>query len=256
MTDGVVDNLKIHNHAPSTDGTSAVLPAMMAMASKSGTDGGFLGAGGGLLGGLVLGSLLRNGNLFGGDGAASAVSQPTANMSIMATLGDIKQAIAVGGAQMETSNANQTIATMQAINASTGAAQSSIGGLKDVVNANAVALMQMLNGVNTNINNDGEKTRALITSQYEATLNRQLTEANNALIELRTEQRQRASEVNITQTVNQAQAQAQQQQQFGNLQNLLLDAVQSIRATNQAINIGAGTLTANPTNTNTNTRVN
>ncbi|HHV7344219.1 hypothetical protein [Enterobacter ludwigii] len=31
---------------------------------------------------------------------------------------------------------------------------------------------------------------------------------------------------------------------------------QNIRATNQAINIGAGTLTANPTNTNTNNKIN
>ena len=136
------------------------------------------------------------------------------------------------------------------------ASVSQITGVKDAVNSNTVALMQLLNQTNTNITNDGEKTRVLITSQYEQTLNRQLTEANNALIELRTEGRQRASEINITNQVNQMQQQQQQQNQLVSLQNGLLEAIQSIRATNQAINIGNGSMTANPTNTNTNTRVN
>jgi hypothetical protein len=130
-------------------------------------------------------------------------------------------------------------------------------------------LSQQLNGVQQqvmenryqlaqDINNDGDKTRALITSQYEATLNRQLGEANAALIELRSDarlaERTRGIEVNTTTTVNQAQQQAQQQAQYGQLANMLWGLSQSIRSTNEAINVGSGTLTANPANTNTNIR--
>jgi len=60
----------------------------------------------------------------------------------------------------------------------------------------------------------------------------------------------------VTQTVNQAQAQAQTQGHFDRLYHMLNDAAQNIRATNQAINIGAGTQTASPVNTSTNNRVN
>jgi hypothetical protein len=111
------------------------------------------------------------------------------------------------------------------------------------------------------ISNDGEKTRALITHQYEATLNRQLSEANAALIELRGDSRIRESQRNIeittTNNINQVQAQQQQQQQFQALAGLvsnLANDLQYIRATNQAINIGSGAMTANPMNTNTNVR--
>jgi hypothetical protein len=50
------------------------------------------------------------------------------------------------------------------------------------------------------------------------------------------------------------QQQQQQQQQFGQLSNLIWSLGQSIRSNNEAINVGSGTLTANPTNTNTNIR--
>jgi len=254
---GQTDHVTVNADGGGMGGAAMMAPAMMAAMGSGG--GGFGGLGGGLLGGVLLGSLLgRNGGLFGNNGAGSMtdVTQPPANMSIMATLGDIKQAVAVGTAQMETSQALQS-STLQAQMSSIAAATvAQITGVKDQQNQNTVALMQMLNGVTAAISTDGEKTRALITNQYEATLNRQLTEANNALIELRTEGRQRASEINITTQVNQMQQQQQQQNQLVALQNGLLEAIQSIRATNQAINIGAGTLTANPTNTNTNTRVN
>ena len=95
----MADEVKITNAG---DPNAAML--MAAMSNKGGD--GFLG-GGGVLGGLILGSLLRNGNLgLGGDGQVA--SQPNANMSIMSTLGDIKQAVAVSTAQMETSQALQS----------------------------------------------------------------------------------------------------------------------------------------------------
>lgn len=271
-----------------SSGMDGLGPMLMSMATKGGGGDGLFGSGGGgLIGGLILGSLLRNnGNLFGGDGAGAiggAVlrnppEQNQANMDLMAGIGQVDKAVAVSTAAMEASQALQS-STIQsqlssvaaaltgtvngvkdAVNTSTVALNSAVGGVKDAVNSNTVALMQMINQTNTNITNDGEKTRALIVSQYEQTLNRQLSDANAAIIELRSEnnasRRSHENEINVTQTVNQAQAQQQQQQQWGNLYNMLSDAVQSIRATNQAINIGAGTLTANPTNTNSNTRVN
>ncbi len=239
----------------------------------SGHDGMF-GAGGGMIGGLILGSLLRNnGNLFGGnDGVGGPVSaQSQANMSLMAGIGDLKQAVAVGTSQMETSNALQSSTIQGQLSSVAATTVANISGLKDVVNANTVALMQQLNGVQssvdknawavtTAISNDGEKTRALITQQYEATLNRQLSDANAAIIELRSDQRfaerARGVEVTTTNNINQAQAQQQQQVQFQNLHRVVNDLandLQYIRATNQAINIG-GTQTANPTNTNTNVK--
>jgi hypothetical protein len=107
------------------------------------------------------------------------------------------------------------------------------------------------------ITTDGDRTRSLITSQYEATLNRQLSEANNALAELRgrhhLDSATRSIEVNTTNNINQMQMQNQQQQQMqaltGVIANLAND-LQYMRATNQAINIGSGVLRANPTNTN------
>lgn len=242
-----------------------------------GADGMFGGSGNGMIGGLILGSLLRNnGNLFGGNGADAAAlrsppEQSQANMSIMSGLGDIKQAVALGTATTETSNAVQTGTLSGAIQNSTAANMSAVNSLKDVVNGNTVALMNQINAVDKSvmenryelgkdINNDGDKTRALLVAQYEATLNRQLQEANAAIIELRGQHRlsdaTRGIEVTTTNNINQAQAQQQQQQQFNNLAGLvanLANDLQYIRATNQAINIG-GTQTANPSNANTNVR--
>ena len=250
-------------------------PTGMMMSGGDGLFGG--GGGGGLIGGLILGSLLRNnGNLFGGgggDGAAAAAlardpQQAQANMSLMQGIGDIKQAVAVNSANMETSQALQSSTIQSQLSGVAAALTNTISGTKDVVNGNTVALMTQLNGIDKSImgtgtaviqavNNDGDKTRALITQQYEATLNRQLQEANAAVIELRNNQAlaqaTRGIEVNTTNNINQAQAQTQQQQQFNALAGLisnLANDMQYIRATNQAINIGGGTQTANPTNTN------
>jgi len=170
---------------------------------------------------------------------------------------------------MEASQANQTIGITNQFNSTTGSLAGRIEGVKDVVNSNSVALMQQLNAVNTNmlqgfnqtqqvVQNDGDKTRALITQQYEATLNRQLNEANNAIIELRSRENfttaTRGVEVTTTNNINQMQQQTQQQQQYGQLCNAIWGLGQQIRSTNEAINVGSGTLTANPANTNTNIR--
>jgi hypothetical protein len=103
------------------------------------------------------------------------------------------------------------------------------------------------------ISNDGEKTRALIVAQYEATLNRQLTDANAEIVALRNRAAldSAANGITLTNTnnINQMQQQSQQQAQYAQLAHLIYGLGQNI--TNGAINVGSGTLTANPTNTNT-----
>ena len=244
-----------------------------------GNNDGLFGGGGGLIGGLILGSLLRNnGNLFGGDGAGAGAlaatlrnppEQDQANMSLMQSIGAVDKAVAVGTAAMEASQAAQTIGLTNQFNNITSSLAARIDAAKEATNAGTMVLAQQLNGVQQqvmenryqlaqDINNDGDKTRALITAQYEATLNRQLSDANAAVIALQarfdTAERSRGIEVTTTNNINQMQQQSQQQQQYGQLYNAIWGLSQQIRSTNEAINVGSGTLTANPANTNTNIR--
>ena len=252
---------------------------IMGMGGNSG-DGLFGGGGGGgLIGGLILGSLLRNGgNLLGnGDGAGAALGatlrnppeQNQANMDLMQSIGQVDKAVAVSTAAMEASQANQTIGLTAAINGLAQGLSMRVDNVKDIVNQNAVALMQGQAAINQNImenryelskdiSSDGEKTRALITQQYELNLQRQLADANAAIIELRSREfsgnAARGVEVTTTNNINQMQQQQQQQAQYGQLANLIWSLGQSIRSENAAINVGSGTQTASPTNTNTNIR--
>lgn len=243
----------------------------------SGGDGLGLG-GGGLIGGLILGSLLRNnGNLLGGDGSGAALGatlrnppeQNQANMDLMAAIGAVDKSVAVSTAAMEASQATQTLGITTQLNNVASSLAARTDNLKDVVNTNSVALMQGQNAINQNImenryelskdiSNDGEKTRALITQQYEINLQRQLGEANAAIIELRGDnrlaERTRGIEITTTNNINQMQQQQQQQAQYGQLANLIWGLSQSIRNDNSAINVGSGTQTSTPTNTNTNIR--
>jgi len=245
----------------------------------SGGGDGFGFGGGGLIGGLILGSLLRNnGNLLGGDGAGGAAlgatlrnppEQNQANMDLMAAIGAVDKSVAISTATMEASQATQTLGITTQLNNVASSLAARTDNVKDVVNTNAVALMQGQNAIQQNvmenryelskdIQEDGDKTRALIVQQYEATLNRQLGEANAALIELRSDnrlaERTRGIEVTTTNNINQMQQQQQQQAQYGQLANLIWGLSQSIRNDNSAINVGSGTQTSTPTNTNTNIR--
>jgi len=239
-------------------------PGSMMMAGNDGLLGG-----GGLIGGLILGSLLRNnGNLFGGDGVAGGAvlrnppEQNQANMDLMAGIGGVDKAVAVSQAALENSNAMQTNMLSNQLSQVAQATVAQITGVREAVNTTAAQtnqnIMENRYELSKDISNDGDKTRALITAQYEATLNRQLGEANAALIELRSRsdlaERTRGIEVTTTNNINQMQQQQQQQQQFGQLANLIYGLGQQIRSTNEAINVGSGTQTANPTNTNTNIR--
>lgn len=246
----------------------------------SGDGGGLFGGGGGggLIGGLILGSLLRNnGNLFGGngDGAAAAAvlrsppEQVQANMSLMQAIGAVDKAVSNSTASMEASQATQTLGITSQLNSVTSSLANRVDGVKDTVSAMAMVLSQQINGLEKttmenryelarDINEDGDKTRALVTAQYEAALNRQLSDANAAVIALQNRfdfaERSRGIEVTTTNNINQMQSQQQQQQQYGHLYNALWALAQNIQNTNSAINVGSGTQTANPLNTNTNIR--
>ena len=251
----------------------SITPTGMLM---SGSDGLF-GGGGGLIGGLILGSLLRNnGNLFGNDGGAAAAAalrsppeQVQANMSLMQAIGAVDKAVSNSTAAMEASQATQTLGVTTQLNNVASSLAARTDGVKEAVNAGTMVLAQQLNGIQQqvmenryelakDINNDGDKTRALITAQYEASLNRQLSDANAAVIALQTRfdnaERSRGVEVTTTNNINQMQQQQQQQYQHGQLYNVLWALAQNIQSANSAINVGSGTQTANPLNTNTNIR--
>lgn len=255
-----------------------------------------IGTGGGFIGGILLGALLGNGNgIFGGRGAAAADTallrnppeQNQANMDLMAAIGAVDKEVAVNMAAMEASNAAQSAAITASLNSVASSLATRVDGLKDVMNTNniatmqqfnaldksqtqnSIALMQQLNQVNTNlmaaqnaiqasITADGTVTRALITSQYENNLQRELAVAQNEISELRGDGRLQAAtrgiEVNTTNNINQMQQQQQQQAQYTQLSNLIWGLGQSIRDTNSAINVGSGTQTATNTPTNTNIR--
>ncbi|MCR9028352.1 hypothetical protein NXA99_07365 [Citrobacter amalonaticus] len=117
--------------------------------------------------------------------------------------------------------------------------------------------------VSQTVQNDGEKTRALITANQIAELNRLAGERQAEIIELRHEHRRRDGEdgirINMQNTTNQLQGQIQAQGQQQAIFNErcwreLCDVAQLAKATNAQINIGSGTLTgaaqtANPINT-------
>lgn len=260
--------------------------------NMGGAIGGGLGAG--VLGGVLGGVLLNNRGLGGvADGGvvtpallASSLAQVTdTNMAttVLQSLGDIKAAIPFAESQVQLALAvaqadiNRTVTNGQAsivsgqstinknVSDAIAASLASQGAIKEtVLSTGAANLTATLNskfelaGV---IRDDGDKTRALITAQNDANLNRELAIAQAALLEQRAIGRSRDVEVNVTQTVSQnqaqLQAQAQQQQQFlitNNLLQSILSQAQIAQATNQQLIIGnsgttlGGAQTANPVN--------
>jgi hypothetical protein len=183
---------------------------------------------------------LTTGNL----GTQNALNASATQVLVQKNAGDLSTQIALGQAQLGVQVATNGTATALAF--------------KDAAidNLRTSALLQ------TTIVNDGEKTRSLITSQYEATLNRQLATAQNEIIEMRGDRRLQEATGNITiSNVNTATAVAQQQQQQQQQQQIatLLANVNALYAQNQHIqqgvlNIGSGTVSGN-SQTAANTRV-
>jgi hypothetical protein len=156
-------------------------------------------------------------------------------------------------------------AVKDAVNANGAATQLSISGLSTIAQQLAAGLgLQAANNlaaIQTAIRDDGDKTRALVTSFNDATLNRIITTQANEIIELKNDRTVRGNGLEITQTVNQVQAQAQaqqqQQQQFLILSQIgqaLSGLTQIAHATNQNViagNTGAvttGAQTSSATN--------
>ena len=222
--------------------------------------------------------------------ALAGVTEQQNNTVIQQTLGDIKAAIpyneaqvqlALAGAQADINNHSSITdglitagfaSTNRYISDSLATAIAGQGDIKTSIAHQSAVLLAASNAVGnqvqlgtyatTNaIRDDGDKTRALIISQNDAMLNRQLATAESALLEQRAISRSRDVEVNVTQTVNQnqqqLQLQQQQQQQFqvtSNLLQALLNQAQVAQATNQQLIIGnsgvtrGGDQTANPVN--------
>lgn len=242
------------------------------------------GGGGGLIGGLILGSILRNGNLLGGEGGAAASQGGVQNVvnqsAIQQELADIKASIPFNEAQVQlalagvqTALTNQIHATeassaLRDANAqlavSSGFANqslslsNSLAAITRDVNAVGLGVERGVFTTTQAVQADGDKTRALITQQYEATLNRQLSDANATIIAMQnrnaTSDATRSVEITTTNNINQMQQQQQQQAQFSQLAGLVYGLSQQIRSTNEAINVGSGTMNASPNNTNTNIR--
>lgn len=201
-------------------------------------------------------------------GVLSAKGFGEANTQIALTAGATQTQGALNAAAIQTQSAKQAgdLSTQIALNTAAVATAVERTGtanaiaFKDAAIQTQASTSQVLQSINA----DGEKTRELITRNYQDTLNRQLSDANNIIAELRNEGHSRRigreTEVNVTQTVNQnqAQLQAQQQQQQQAIINerlcCALAALQQATATNQQLIIGntgavlGGPQTANPTN--------
>ena len=261
-------------------------------AGTGGAMGAGLGAGvlGGVLGGVLLNrnGLLNN----GGDGGnfvtptqlqtgLDAVTGQIQNNSILQTLGDIKSAVPLAESQVQLAlagvqndiNAQINSATSNLLNNQTGLARdiatttatiiASENATQDVVQngiasvnlgiANlATAGLQNTYSLANTIRDDGDRTRALIVSQNDANLQRQLATAESALLEQRAIGRSRDVEVNVTQNVNQNQLQMQQQQQYQTLATALSTLLsQNQHISNGIVNLGTMTASGNPVNANT-----
>lgn len=277
------DEAKVVNMLGGADGSGL---------GMGGSGGGLIG--GLVLGSLLRnGNLLGNGNGEGGgfvtptqlQTGLNAVIDANQNTTILQTLGDIKASVPLAEAQVQlalagaqndinaqiTASSSNLIQGQSVINkniydstAATIAGQSAVK--ESVLTSSAANLTATLNSkfeISNLIRDDGDKTRALLVQQNETNLNRQLTVAEQRLAEQTQAARVREVEVNVSQTMNnnqnQLQFQQQQQAQWNNILGMisnLANDIQYVRATNQAINIGSGSMIPVQSNSSTNNRVN
>lgn len=204
-----------------------------------------------------------------------------ASLIAMDKLGDIEGAVALSALGTQKAVSDGTSSVQDSI------VQSTIANLRGQADigmsiANAVstakdlnaAQTQVLSGLINNVGNavdrnlytltatvkdDGEKTRALITANQIAELNRIAQERQDEIIELKSEARRRDDrhgiEITMVNNQNQNQLQFQQQAQLlGQIGHLVSSCNQRIDAQNTAINVG-GTQVAGQTSTNNNNNV-
>ena len=246
------------------------LKSILGDSTMADTTGG-LGIGGGVLGAVLVGALLPR--LLGdqnGTAAAIAAEKTLSTADVQSivtgaqnsqTLGNVAGEIwkaegqvqaalqaATNAAQISTLNAE--IANLQGQGLITKSISDSAAmnatqhGL--VIQATQDAATNLL-AATTNgfyataqvVNNDGEKTRALIQGIATADLNRQIVVAQNEATELRHDGRVRDSGVNVTNNINQtavAQANAVAQQQIVGLLGQVATAIQ--HNTQSTVNLG------------------
>jgi len=283
MSESVSDKINIHTGGGDTATMAALMAAMngagggqaglVAAMNAMGNRDGF--GQGGLWPLILLALFNRGGGLFGGvaaDGAGmGAVNNLQATIdtsTIMKALGDIQAAVPLASAQVQNSILQQTIAMQQdlasgfsnlgdKVTSGFGGVGAAIGTLaKDqAVGVGQIIANNDRNGwaITTAIQNDGDKTRALITAQNEANLQRQLSVAEAQLAEQRSINRSREIEVNVSQNVNQNQMQMQQQQQLSALTSTLAGLANQINRSQQDIIAVGSTLRGidqNAANTN------
>lgn len=280
---------------------SAGLVAAMLAGRGNGGEGALGGAGGGFAGAALGSLLLGRGGLLGGVGngvvgegcvtpsqltaALAGVQDTQMNTAVLQTLGSIQGAIPLAEGQVQLALAgavgevrshlgqveNGLVAGQTMINknisdaiASSLASQNSIKesiAAYGVANLNATKDAQF--AIATIVKDDGEKTRALITSNTISELQRQLTVSQTAALEDRLTNRARETEINITNTntatSQQAQVQLQAQQQ-AQLQIQTIALLQNLIGDTQAIRQGSvvfnsGTMAASGNQTAANTKV-
>lgn len=276
----------------------AVLETPTMLATGGGSEGMGLGGGigGGLLGGILAGALFGGGlgNRRDGEGCVTpsmltaglaGVTDTLQNTTVVQTLGSIQAAIPLAEAQVQLALAGSQAAVVNQVNlgtmatingqalinknvsdaiASSLASQTSIKesiAAYGVANLNATKDAQF--ALATIVKEDGEKTRALITSNTISELQRQLTVAQTAALEDRLTNRARETEITITNTntataqqvQSQAQLQAQSQAiiQLSGLINNLAGDIQSVRQGQVVFN--SGTMAGSATQAAANTKV-
>ncbi len=248
----------------SSAGMAAALAAMAG--NRNDNNDGF--GGGGLAALLALGFIGRRDDVRGpvmGEqcvtpallaASLAGVTENVNNGVVLSKLGSIEGAIPLAEAQVQLALAGaQNAIQGQAVTNSTAQALAAQNQLVATLNSKADIL--------TAINADGDRTRALITATEIATLNRELTVAQSALLEERGTRRSRETEINIVNTntaiAAQQQQQAQQRQQTSliailgaRLENLAND-IQVVRQSQVTFN--SGTMVGSGSQSAANTRV-
>jgi len=273
----------------------AIIPALLAGGNQGGGMGTGLGAGllGGVLGGALLGGnglgVNRAAAVAGAEGfvtpanltaALAGVTDTLQNTTVIQTLGDIKASVplAEGQVQLALAGVQSDLTTQANINQSAVVAGQAIlnknisdsiatalagqSSIKESIAAYGVANLTATKdaqyAIVTAVNADGEKTRALITSNEISNLQRQLTVSESRALEDRLTARNREIEINVASTntntanaiqaQNQSQAQSQAIIQLGALVSNLAGDIQAVRQSQVTFNsgtmVGAGNQTA------------
>lgn len=250
------------------------------------------GLGGGLLGAILASSLFNNNRGFSGNhegcvtpanlsAQLAGVTDSQMNTAVLQGIGQIQASVPLAEAQVQLALAGSTgeirshlgqvenglvagqsitnKAVADAIAASLASQNNINVNILQTSTANLMATKDAQSAITLAVSTDGEKTRALITANQLAELNRLAAERQDEILELRSERRRDADrngiEINMINNQNQNQLQFQQQAQI--LQQLthgLIEVGQIAKATNQNVLVGntgvttTGPQTANPTN--------